>query len=228
VRALLPADANAVKIFLVNCTIAYTRGVVRSGRGFPDLVAQMPTSRAALAYAEELHAGQLREADGAPFIMHPIEVASLLYDAGAGDDVIAAGLLHDTIEKSEADGSEIRRRFGARTAALVAAVTEDEHINGYATRKAALRRQAEAAGPDAMMLFAADKVSKVRELPVDHPGSEAKTVSLTRKRRMAHYRHCLEMLERHAGDSTLVMQLRAELEARAAIPVRRRALADAV
>ena len=110
----------------------------------------------------------------------------------------------------------------------MAAVTEDEHLDGYATRKAALRRQAEAAGPEAMTVFAADKVSKVRELPVDRPGSEAETVSRTRHRRLAHYRHCLEMLERHLADSPLVRQLRAELEARDAVSVRRPALADAV
>jgi len=188
----------------------------------------MPRSCSALAYAAEQHAGQLRKVDGAPFIVHPIEVGSLLYDAGAGDDVIAAGLLHDTIEKTGTDAAELRRRFGARTAALVAAVTEDEHINGYERRKAALCRQAEAAGPDAMMVFAADKVSKVRELPVERARSEAETVSRTRQRRLNHYRRCLEMLERHIGDSPLVRQLRAELEARSAVSVRRPALADAV
>jgi (p)ppGpp synthase/HD superfamily hydrolase len=191
------------------------------------VVLGLPLTRAALAYAEEQHAGQLRKVDGAPFIVHPIEVASLLYDAGVGDDVIAAGLLHDTIEKSGTDRAELRRRFGTRTAALVAAVTEDEHIEGYATRKAALRRQAEAAGREAMMVFAADKVSKVRELPVERPGSEPETGFRTRQRRLTHYRHCLEMLESHLGDSPLVSQLRAELEARSAVPVRRHPLAGA-
>jgi (p)ppGpp synthase/HD superfamily hydrolase len=170
----------------------------------------------------------VRKADGAPFIAHPIEVGALLYDAGASDDVIAAGVLHDTIEKCGTDRAELRRRFGARIAALVAAVTEDEHIDGYGPRKAALRQQAEAAGAEAMMVFAADKVSKVRELPVERSGGEAETVSRTRQRRLTHYRHCLEMLERHIGDSPLVAQLRAELERRSAIPARRPAFADAV
>lgn len=198
------------------------------GRSFGDLVTRLPRTRAALAYAEEQHAGQRRKADGAPFINHPIEVASLLYSVGAGDDVIAAGVLHDTIEKTGADGCELRRRFGTRTAALVAAVTEDEHISGYATRKAALRRQAEAAGTEALLVFAADKVSKVRELPVERPGAEAETASRTRQRRLTHYRHCLEMLERHISDSPLVTQLRNELEKRSVVPRRRRPLADAV
>ena len=88
------------------------------------------------------------------------------------DDVIAAGVLHDTIEKASTNRTELRRRFGARTATLVAALTEDERIRGYATRKAALRRQVEAAGVDALMVFAADKVSKVRELPLERSGAK--------------------------------------------------------
>ena len=198
------------------------------GRSFPDLIQRLPRTRAALAYAEEQHAGQQRKIDGTAFITHPIEVGLLLLDAGASDHVIAAGVLHDTIEKAGADSADLRRRFGPRTAALVAAVTEDEHIHGYATRKAALRRQAEAAGREAMMVFAADKVSKVRELPVGRPGSGAEPVSRTRKRRLTHYRQCLEMLERHLADSPLVTALRAELEARAVVSVRRPACADAV
>ncbi len=198
------------------------------GRSFVDLVSGLPRTRAALAYAEEQHAGQLRKVDGAPFITHPIEVGSLLHGAGVADDVIAAGVLHDTIEKTDTNRAELRRRFGTRTAALVVALTEDEHITGYATRKAALRRQAEAAGPDALMVFAADKISKVRELAVKRPGTEAETASRTRQRRLIHYRHCLEMLERHLADSPLVVQLRDELEKRSAVPRRRRALADAV
>jgi (p)ppGpp synthase/HD superfamily hydrolase len=202
---------------------------VRSGRTFRDLVARLPRTKAALAFAEEQHAGQLRKVDGAAFIAHPIEVASLLYDAGAGDDVIAAGLLHDTLEKTRTDATELRMRFGPRVARLVAAVSEDESIPGYAARKAALRRQVEAAGTDAMLVFAADKVSKVRELSVAPEGSEAArlaaTVSRTRQRRLNHYRHCLELLERHIADSPLVRQLRTELELRSAAPGRRQAFA---
>jgi (p)ppGpp synthase/HD superfamily hydrolase len=186
------------------------------------VLAQLPMTSAALAFAEIKHAGQRRKFDGAPFIEHPVEVASLLCDAGAPDDVIAAGILHDTLEKTSTDMAELRARFGSRTAGLVAAVSEDESIGGYATRKAALRRQVEAAGPEAMMVFAADKVSKVRELAVRPPGSEAArlaaTVSRTRQRRLIHYRRCLEMLERHLASSPLVAQLRSELELRSAVP----------
>lgn len=88
-------------------------------------------TQAALAYAERLYTGQTRKVDGAPFILHPIEVATLLYDAGAPDHVIAAGALHDTIEKTDLDAAELRQRFGATITDLVLAVSEDPRIRGY-------------------------------------------------------------------------------------------------
>jgi (p)ppGpp synthase/HD superfamily hydrolase len=175
-------------------------------RRLPDLVTRLPTTRAALAYAQERHAGQWRKADHAPFIEHPIEVAWLLYRAGAPDHVIAAGVLHDTIEKAGADVAELQARFGPRTAALVAAVSEDQAIPTYARRKAALRAQVADSGPEALMVFAADKVSKVRELSL--PGAPGRAP----QRRLTHYRRCLELLERLLADSPLVAQLRSELE----------------
>src|ERR1700743_2359437 len=119
---------------------------------------------AALAYAVEQHAGQRRTADGAPFVLHPIEVATMLADVGAPDHVVAAGVLHDTIEKTSTEPADLRERFGTRVSALVVALSEDPTISGYNARKAALRDQVTGAGDEALMVFAADKVSKAREL----------------------------------------------------------------
>jgi (p)ppGpp synthase/HD superfamily hydrolase len=169
-----------------------------------------------MAYATRMHDGQERQIDGAPFILHPLEVASLLYETGAPDYLIAAGALHDMIEKTDARVSDIRERFGGRVATLVRAVSEDEHINGYASRKAALREQVASAGEEALVLFAADKLSKVRELrlaPAPATEShvrEAAAVGL-RALRLTHYRQCLRLLEDHIPDSPLVGHLRTEL-----------------
>ena len=151
--------------------------------------ARLPKTTAAMAYAQDRHRGQLRKADRAPFIEHPLEVARLLYRAGGSDEVIAAGLLHDTIEKTGADAGELRARFGNRVANLVLALSEDPTIPTYARRKAALRDQVDAAGHDALMVFAADKVSKVRELGLGASYSQ-----------------------RRLSDSPLVAQLRIELD----------------
>ena len=101
----------------------------------PDLARErfreLPKTKAAIAYATRMHDGQERQIDGAPFIVHPLEVAALLYEACAPDYLIAAGVLHDTIEKTDARLNDLRERFGARVATLVLAVSEDKHINGY-------------------------------------------------------------------------------------------------
>jgi HD domain len=183
-------------------------------RRIPDWSQRLPHTREALTYAERQHAGQRRAADGAPFIVHPLEVARLLYHAGAPDHVIAAGLLHDTIEKTDATAADLTARFGLRIATIVLAVSEDQRITGYAERKAALRDQVARAGHDALMVLAADKISKVRELKLEiarrraHPAP----VSCPWERRLTHYRHCLRLLEEHLPDSPLVTTLTAELE----------------
>lgn len=171
-------------------------------------------ARRAIAYAERVHEGQRRSSDGGPFIAHPLEVACLLYDAGAPDHVIAAGVLHDVLEKTDADAEDLEACFGRRVATLVLAVTEDQRLRGYTERKAALREQVATAGREALMVFAADKVSKVRELNLEdaRSGEPPARGSSQPDRRIAHYRQCLQLLEELLTDSSLVAELRTELE----------------
>lgn len=175
---------------------------------------QLSTTCAALTDAERWHEGQRRRCDGAPFIVHPLEVAGLLRSAGADDELIAAGVLHDVIEKSAVTQAELNERFGARVTYLVNAVSENPLIEGYAARKAALRAQVAGSGRDALILFAADKVSKARELQI--PGARVPA------RRVAHYRQSLELLLKLLPSHQLTRQLKVEL---ARVPTRAKTLA---
>ncbi|MGH2714127.1 MAG: HD domain-containing protein [Thermoleophilaceae bacterium] len=129
-----------------------------------DFVERSPLTREALRFANERHAGQTRELDDLPFVTHPVEVACLLHEAGYSDEVVAAGVLHDVLEDTDAEHGELEARFGRRVADLVDAVSDDPSIEDRAERKAALRLQVARAGECAAALFAADKVSKAREL----------------------------------------------------------------
>src|SRR5947208_664114 len=100
-------------------------GGAREPTFVPSFLTGLPQAGAALAYAYERHHGQWRESDEAPFILHPLEVGSLLHNTGHSDAVVAAGILHDTVEDTPASLTEIRERFGAEVADLVAAMTED-------------------------------------------------------------------------------------------------------
>ena len=174
----------------------------------PDFAVRLPKAKAALAYAERLHRGQRRSVDDAPLTTHLVEVGMLLHDAGATDDVVAAGILHDTLEKTDASAYDIYARFGRRVGDIVCAVSHDPGIPGYARRKTALRNQVANAGEDALMVFAADKLSKVRELRLDD-SSETKV----RSRKLRHYRLSLAMLQERLPESFLVCTLAAELSA---------------
>jgi len=140
----------------------------------------------------------------------------LLYYAGESDHVIAAGVMHDLIEKTAVSASDLRERFGPRITELVLAVSDDDRITDYAKRKAALRQQVSGAGDEALTLFAADKLSKVRELhreiAVDpDPSAAPGQVRDLRSRRLEHYHHSLALLEERQPESPLVRKLRDEL-----------------
>jgi len=117
-----------------------------------------------LEFALERHAGQRREGDQAPFVLHPLEVGSLLSLAGYPDRAVAAGVLHDVLEDTDTDETELEERFGAEVSALVRAVSDDASIEDERTRKAALRCQVARGPVEAAAVFAADKLSKAREL----------------------------------------------------------------
>jgi (p)ppGpp synthase/HD superfamily hydrolase len=170
-------------------------------------------ARAAAEYAARMHAGQCR-GDGTPFILHPREVASLLREAGAPDHLVAAGSLHDLIEKTDATAEDVRLRFGAHITNLVLAVTDDELITPYSARKAALRAQVARAGEEALLLFAADKLSKVRELRREASGAPSEGgARRLRVRRLNHYRRSLAVLEERLPGNPLVVALHDELGA---------------
>jgi (p)ppGpp synthase/HD superfamily hydrolase len=180
-----------------------------------DFVQRSPLTREALNFAASRHAGQTREGDGVPFVTHPVEVACLLHEAGYSDEVVAAGVLHDVIEDTDVDQAELEARFGAEVATLVAAVSDDPSIEDRAERKAALRDQVARAGECAAVVFAADKVSKAREL---RARARYGRFQRTDEGKLEHYRASLEMLTELIPGHQLVAQLREELEAVHGLP----------
>jgi hypothetical protein len=168
----------------------------------------LPMAQAALRFARVRHAGQYREIDQAPFIAHPIEVGRLLHGDGQPDEVIAAGLLHDVLEKTATTSAELHRRFGRRIARLVESVSDDPSLGDYESRKRDLRGRVSRSDSNARAIFAADKISKVRELAL----LPARGLGKTKVRaELAHYRASLEMLRRVDGDAPLIRRLDAEL-----------------
>ena len=182
----------------------------------PSFVERSPLARAALEFAVERHAGQVREGDHAPFVLHPLEVGALLSAAGYPDAVVATGVLHDVLEDTDTDIRELETLFGPAVARLVEQLSDDSSIEARHVRKAALRAQVARGTVEAAAVFAADKVSKARELRLRLSrglfGDEVAD-------KLAHYWASLAMLEPKLGTGhPLLEQLRFELEALETLP----------
>jgi hypothetical protein len=175
----------------------------------------LPLTQAATDFAREQHSGQRRQVDGASFLLHPLEVASLLGRSHYPDHVIAAAVLHDVLEDTDADRSELESRFGAEVSELVALVSDDPSILDEERRKDDVRDRVRRAGGYAPVVYAADKVSKVRELRTLLVGGFDPREAQKKSRR---YRRSLEMLEQEIPGSRLVEILRFELEALDELP----------
>src|SRR3954471_24285630 len=82
-----------------------------------------PLLNRAYVYAMKAHGEQVR-ASGDPYFSHPLAVATILTDLKLDDATIAAALLHDTIEDTEATRAEIDHLFGPDIGALVEGLTK--------------------------------------------------------------------------------------------------------
>jgi (p)ppGpp synthase/HD superfamily hydrolase len=157
----------------------------------------------AYAFAADAHTGPGRRKGTDP--AHPIAVGLLLHEHGYDEEVVAAGLLHDVLEDTDADVSEIEDRFGPGVAALVTVLTEDASIADYGDRKAEHRARVAGDGDPAAAIYAADKLAKVRAIRgggADVPDEK-----------LEHYRRTLVELRGADAELPFLADLEAELSA---------------
>jgi hypothetical protein len=145
-------------------------------------------------------------------------VAVLLRNRDYDDEVVAAGLLHDVVEDTDATVEDLRERFGDRVATLVAQLSDDPGIEDERGRKQRLREQVAQAGRDAQAIFAADKVAKARELRATAVRDPSAFDDPDIQLRLDHYEKSLQMLQNVLPDVPLVRQLEFELWALRELP----------
>lgn len=97
-----------------------------------------------------------------PYISHPISVALVIAETSDIDDpeILAAALLHYTLEDTETSPGELKETFGQKVCSLVEEVTDDKALS-EAERKQRQIQHAEKLSPDAVLIKLGDKISNV-------------------------------------------------------------------
>jgi len=117
----------------------------------------------AIIFATRKHAGQVRKGTDIPYITHPMEVMQILTASGCTEDVIIAGVLHDTLEDTKTSPEEILNLFGENVLKLVTAESEDK-TKTWKERKQATIESLTDSHNDIKMICLADKLSNLRSL----------------------------------------------------------------
>ncbi|KAL2555025.1 putative GTP diphosphokinase RSH3 [Forsythia ovata] len=105
--------------------------------------------------AEKAHRGQMRES-GHPYLQHCVETAALLSMIGANSTVVAAGLLHDTVDDSFVTYDYISKTFGAGVSDLVEGVSKLSQLSKLARDNNTASKSVEADRLHTMFLAMAD------------------------------------------------------------------------
>jgi guanosine-3',5'-bis(diphosphate) 3'-pyrophosphohydrolase len=125
----------------------------------------------ALAFAADKHRKQKRkDPEASPYINHPIALARVLSIEGKVRDakVLAAAILHDTLEDTETSYEELHERFGPTIAGIVREVTDDKTLPAPERKRLQIEHASELSRR-ARLVKLADKTSNLRDLIANAP-----------------------------------------------------------
>ena len=121
-------------------------------------------------FAAQKHREQRRKDEYAsPYIIHPISVALAIAQIGDVDDpeILAAALLHDTIEDTDTTSEELEEQFGEQVCKYVLEVSDDKSLP-KAERKKRQIEHAKTLSKGAALIKLGDKISNVTDV-LDNP-----------------------------------------------------------
>ena len=122
----------------------------------------------AIEAAVKAHQKQRRKGTGTAYVTHPFSVGIILSKAGCSEEVVAAGILHDTIEDARIKRSRIREEFGEKVAFIVEKCTEPDKRHSWKKRKQHTLDSLKGAGLDVKFVACADKLHNIRTIARDY------------------------------------------------------------
>jgi (p)ppGpp synthase/HD superfamily hydrolase len=133
----------------------------------------MGTLEKAIIFAIHAHQGQTRK-NGLPYIIHPLEVASIAATMTKDEDVLVAGILHDVIEDTAVTKEQLRIEFGDKITELVLAETENKRVGIPKSLTWRIRKEESlqilknTQDQNVKIIWLSDKLANIRSLYADY------------------------------------------------------------
>lgn len=123
----------------------------------------------AIVFAVKAHQGVERKGKGFPYIVHPLEAVAIAATMTNDQELLAATVLHDTVEDTKVTLKDIEREFGKRIAELVEAESDIEfegksREESWRLRKEEAIERLSAADNNVKIVALADKLSNIRAI----------------------------------------------------------------
>jgi len=122
----------------------------------------------AIEMAVKAHRRQSRKHTDIPYITHPLGVALLLAQSGCSDELITAGLLHDTTEDTPICLKDLRDQFGEYVASIGEGCSEPDRSLPWEDRKKHTKEFLKTASLDIRIVACADKLNNIRTIARDY------------------------------------------------------------
>jgi (p)ppGpp synthase/HD superfamily hydrolase len=117
----------------------------------------------ALEFAARKHAGQLRKGTNYPYLVHCVDVMMILKNENYEREIIAAGILHDTLEDTDTTYEELVEHFGEMVADLVLYCTEDKTKSWKERKTLTIQKMFDDENVKGNLIVLADKTANLRD-----------------------------------------------------------------
>jgi (p)ppGpp synthase/HD superfamily hydrolase len=131
-------------------------------------VAQVDIVNRAIEFAAKAHRHQVRKGTDTPYITHPYAIGLMLTRAGFDPEVVAAGLLHDTVEDTDVTPEDILEEFGERVASIVEGASEPNRGARWEERKEHTIEYLRTAPYEVRAVACADKLHNLTTIADDY------------------------------------------------------------
>ena len=177
----------------------------------------------AIEFATRAHSGQMRKGTSIPYILHPLEAAAICATVTTDPEVLAAAVLHDVVEDTDATVDQVAAKFGPRVAALVASESENKRKGVPASETWRIRKEEaiehvrSAEDPAVKLVCLGDKLSNIRAIHRDFDElGDALWGRFNQKDPAQHawyYRSLAEALKPDFGETAAWRELAAHIDA---------------